>query len=285
MQLSPNEFQLLKRFLLEVSGIDIPENKQYLFKTRLGRFVADNGFHAFSEFYHTMRGPDGHSLIKPFVQSMTTHESSFFRDKHPFQLFKQKLLPDSAKVTHKEAVFMPVKLRILSAGCSKGQEPYSIAIQVHRWLQNQSDLKPSNIEITAVDISQKALNFAQEGTYSKLEMGNHISEEILEAYFERTGENWRIKDFIRSMITFKELNFSVPFSSSRKYNIIFCRNVIIYLESGLKRKVLRQFRQNIHPKGSLILGASENLINISSDFESRVVNNSVYYIPTSALKH
>lgn len=279
MEISEKEFVQLKKLLCRVSGIDIPSNKKYLFETRLSSFLLERGYECFSEFYHVLKADGQKALEKTFVQFMTTHESSFFRDSHPFQLLETKLLPKISARRKAEAVFMPARIRILSAGCSHGQEPYSIAMCVNKWRKKQADGNSTpEVTIAATDISQNVLERARQGCYTSLEVGSSLPEEYRRNYFISRDGHWEIAECIKQMVTYSELNLSEPFDFPGKFDIIFCRNVIIYFPLDVKQKVIKCFQKALHKEGLLILGASENLFNIQSDFESRSEGNTMVFV-------
>lgn len=280
MDITDKEFSLLKDLLCRISGIDIPPNKQYLFKTRLSNFLIERGFKDFSDFFNMLSTGDDAGLEKEFIQSMTTHESSFFRDRHPFSLLEKKLIPEIAARKIRDAVFMPVHIRILSAGCSRGQEAYSIAMCIDRWLKALPDghARPE-ITILAADISRKVLDRAAEGRYTELEVGTHIPPELKKEYFAKSGELWEIRDGIREMVSFSELNLSEAFESIGRFDIIFCRNVIIYFPLDLKTRIIKGFYNALNKGGALILGSSENLYKSHDDFNLCTAEEAMYFVP------
>ncbi|MFC1586387.1 CheR family methyltransferase [Fibrobacterota bacterium] len=280
IDITDEEFNLLKELLCRISGIDIPANKQYLFKTRLSSFLRDKGYKGFSEFYHVMNTARDGELERTFVQSMTTHESSFFRDRTPFALLEKRLLPEISAQRLKDAVFMPARIKILSAGCSYGQEAYSIAMCVAKWRKSQQeDGTISDVAIQATDISRRVLERAKKGHYTDLEMGNHMPEDFKKEYFIHGESHWEITDEIRQMVSFSEMNLSESFGNMGKFDIIFCRNVIIYFPIELKAKIVKGFFNALNKGGALILGSSENLYRSHEDFESCSGEGAMYFVP------
>jgi len=273
------EFSLLKEYLSGICGIDVPPEKRYLFQTRLSEFMQQEGLRSFSELYNRLTVGEDRKLQAQLVQAMTTHETSFFRDGHPFEVLRDRLLPEIAARRIAEARHLPPRIRILSTGCSSGQEPYSIAMCVHEWLETQNDLDQDNITILGVDISRRILGKASRGVYSDLEVGRYIPDRFKLRNMTKHGNEWQLANDIRRMVSFAEVNLAARFSYIGRFDIIFCRNVIIYFPSELKRSTLSQFHRLLHPGGALIMGASETIYNLSNDFEVTKYGKASYYVP------
>ena len=273
------EFNLLKDYLFKISGIEVPPNKRYLFNTRLIKLLEEEGFKSFSGFYTNLSANNDTVLQRKLVQAMTTHESSFFRDKHPYAALEKALLPGISKQRISEATFLAPRIRIFSAGCSLGQEPYSIAIYVKKWLAKQDVFTKNDVTILAGDISEKILTRAKRGIYTEKEIGNNFTAAVKKEFFTRHSSQWKINDEIKQMVRFTELNLSEPFHHLGKFDIIFCRNVIIYFPIDLKRKILKQFHSQLNSGGALIMGTSESLYNLSKDFSVQQAFDSTYYTP------
>ncbi len=279
IEITTLEFNLLKNYLFKISGIDVPPSKRYLFNTRLANLLEEEGFKNFSQFYTVLTTKKNTQLQRKLVQAMTTHESSFFRDQHPFSMLEKTLLPQISKQRISEARYLPPRLRILSAGCSLGQEPYSIAIYLDKWIESQDTYTRNDVTILAGDISEKILARAKKGVYTEKELGNKIPDEIRKDYLNKKQSKWEIKKKIKEMVRFAELNLSKPFKQLGKFDIIFCRNVIIYFPIDLKKEILKRFYSHLNKDGALIMGASESLYNLNDDFNAKQGYNSTYYIP------
>jgi chemotaxis protein methyltransferase CheR len=277
MDITDREFQLLKELLFNLSGIEIPEEKRYLFTTRLMDLLAHEKCSSFSDFYRKLTLPKSEQSCRLFVESMTTHESGFFRDGHPFRVFCENILPSVAKLRAQQARFLPPRLRILSAGASFGQEAYSIAICIHRWLSGQSVFLPENVSILGIDISSKAIERAKNGHYSDLEIGKNLSAYDRQQFFSKQGERWALSDEIKKMASFQQMSLDRSFSDLGKFDIIFCRNVIIYFPIDVRKRVVNQLHSALVPEGVLFLGSAESLFNISDLFTSVTVGETVYY--------
>jgi chemotaxis protein methyltransferase CheR len=278
IKITEQEFSLLREYLRRVSGIDIPASKRYLFETRLSHFLEVEGLKGFSDLYDRISQQDEKKLTDGLIQAMTTHESSFFRDSHPFNLLSRRLLPEAARRRQEESIYLPPRIRILSAGCSLGQEPYSIAICVRQWLSTQDRYSDADVTILAADISARALDLAREGTYTDMEIGRHIDTQIRETYFVSKGERWEVCPELKRMVSFARLNLTEPMRSLGKFDIVFCRNVIIDFPVSLKQSILEQVHGILHPHGVLIMGASESVYQLSEDFSVETDGPATYYV-------
>jgi len=277
--INDNEFGLLRSYLSSICGIEVPPEKRYLFETRLRSFLCRKEPRSFSQLYASLMRDENKLLQREFLEAMTTHESSFFRDAHPFDLFQQELLPRIAKRRVAEARYLPARIRVLSAGCSAGQEPYSIAMCIHEWLETQDDLGLSDVFLVGADVSPRALAKAGEGVYDDNEVGKFIPHRFRSKHLTRHGNQWRVSDDVRAMVNFTEINLAEPFAYIGRFDIIFCRNVIIYFSIDLKQRTLSQFRQTLNPGGALLLGASESVYTLSDEFTIVHDGQTTYYTP------
>ena len=275
--MSDKEFGLFKDHLFRESGIDVPDEKRYLFTTRLSGLLGREGCATFSELYRLLVSGQHSALKRQVIELMTTHESGFFRDDHPYHVVTDVLLPEVSKLRAKQAHFLPPRLRILSAGCSFGQEPYSLAMCVHRWLPTQSVYSQGDITIIGVDISEKAVERAKKGVFSEMEMGKHLTVEDRRTYFQKCKEHWQVCDAIRSMAVFQQVNLMEPFENLGKFDVIFCRNVLIYFSVEGRKTVIARLRRALEPHGFLFLGSAESLFNLSDEFTSHSSGPATYY--------
>jgi chemotaxis protein methyltransferase CheR len=215
------------------------------------------------------------TIEKRIIDQITTNETLFFRDSAPFEMLKYKILPDVVdRKTQKAFSSRPVSLRIWSAGCSTGQEVYSIAIALKEIL---FDLNKYNVMVLGTDISGMAITRASQGTYSQFEMDRGLTFERMEQYFIHEGDMWKIKDEIRAMATFKKMNLMQPFVGLGKFDIIFCRNVAIYFTIEDRKKLFRNIEDVLAADGYLIIGSTESLTGIALQFEPKRYLRSVFY--------
>ena len=275
MEIDQTEFRLWARYVYDISGISLEPAKSYLIESRLGPLLKEYACRTFRDLYQKSRMDGTKTIEKRIVDQITTNETFFFRDNAPFEMLKYKLLPDIVdRKTQKAFSNSPVVLRIWSAGCSTGQEVYSIAIALKEILV---DLNKYNLTVLGTDISGMAIVRASQGTYRQLEMDRGLTSERMEQYFVREGEAWRIKDEIRAMATFKKMNLMQPFAGLGKFDIIFCRNVAIYFTMDDRKKLFRHIEDVLAADGGLIIGSTESLTGIAPQFEPKRYLRSVFY--------
>lgn len=281
-QINDIEFSLLRGYLLKACGIDITPEKRYLFATRLGERLGDLDCGSFSELYNRLRQHNDPELRKRLVEAMTTHETAFFRDQHPFDNLSQRLLPELARRRAADSSLLTPRLRLLSVGCSTGEEPYSLAICLDTWLRGQSTFARDDVHIMAVDISRSVLERARHGVYSEDRLRG-MAASIRQDYLHRTPQGqWAIRQDVRALVTFCEANLAETLEHLGSFDIIFCRNVIIYFSVELKKTIIRQFHRMLNGGGVLVLGASENLYQLSDDYTTRHLERTTCYVKEGA---
>ncbi|HET8849545.1 MAG TPA: protein-glutamate O-methyltransferase CheR, partial [Marinobacter sp.] len=250
------EYEAFKTFLQDACGILLGENKQYLVKSRLRRILEDNTLNSLGELLERMKRSGRTSLRETVIDAMTTNETLWFRDNHPFRILQEKLLPEFAD----QKSVQP--LRIWSAACSTGQEPYSIAMIIEEFRR----LRPGrlrDVRITATDISKSVLEVARRGEYEMIAIGRGLSPERQKQFFTPSANGgWQIKPQLKTMVEFKELNLLERYMLG-KFHIIMCRNVLIYFSADLKKDILTRMHAALSPGGYLVLGASESLNGLS----------------------
>lgn len=276
MKLSDSEFQILHDFLQRETGIDVPEAKRYLFTTRLPELMQKENCRGFSELLVKLGARDP-SVVRATVEAMTTHESGFFREPHHFEALFGTLLPSMLERKAMHSSRVPSVLRILSAGCSFGQEAYTLAIRANHWIESASGADACDVSIVGIDVSERALERAREGSYTDLELGPHLPKEHRERYFTRKGDYWQLSPSIRSQVSFQYANLSQPLDMLGRFDVIFCRNVIIYFSADLKVAVLERLRSALEPEGALFIGAAESLYGVGVEFALRTCGQSSYY--------
>jgi chemotaxis protein methyltransferase CheR len=275
LEIDQTEFRLWARYIYDISSISLEPAKSYLIESRLGLLLKEYACRTFSDLYQKSKMDSTRTIEKRIIDQITTNETFFFRDNAPFEMLKYKLLPDIVdRKTQKAFSNSPIALRIWSAGCSTGQEVYSIAIALKEILVN---LEKYNVTVLGTDISGMAIAQASQGTYRQLEMDRGLTSERMEQYFVREGEAWRIKDEIRAMATFKKMNLMQPFVGLGKFDIIFCRNVAIYFTMDDRKKLFRHIEDVLAADGGLIIGSTESLTGIAPQFEPKRYLRSVFY--------
>ncbi|MDY6798311.1 MAG: protein-glutamate O-methyltransferase CheR [Pseudomonadota bacterium] len=258
-EITPQEYEAFKSFLQDACGILLGDNKQYLVKSRLWRILEENQLNSLGELLERMRRPGRSTLKEVVTDAMTTNETLWFRDNHPFRILSEKLLPEFVRQKK-------TSLRIWSAACSSGQEPYSTAMVIEEF-RRQCPGQIGDVRITATDISKSVLEVARRGEYEMIAIGRGLSPERQQQFFTpATNGGWQIKPQIRNMVEFKELNLLERYMLG-KFDLVMCRNVLIYFSADLKRDILKRIHATLNPGGYLILGASESLNGLSDLYE------------------
>jgi len=252
------EFETLRTFLKAKSGLALTADKRYLVESRLGTVCTKFKLDSLSRLVLEIRNGRMPALEKAVVEAMTTNETFFFRDKVPFDIFQEKLLPRYLKDRAASR-----RLRIWCAAASTGQEPYSLAMLIN---EASSRLAGWQVEIVASDISTEVLQKAKAGLYNQFEVQRGLPPALLAKYFTQVGDNWQISQQIRSMVDYREVNLIQDFSRLGQFDIIYCRNVLIYFDLPTKVEVFGRLAKALAPDGTLLLGASETVIGVSDAF-------------------
>jgi chemotaxis protein methyltransferase CheR len=273
-QLTDAEFKQLREYIEKSCGISLGDEKAYLVENRLVGLLTDTGSATFSELYKKAISEPGLGLRDKIVDAMTTNETSWFRDLYPFDILEKVIFKQFAD---EMAAGKRQKIRIWCAASSTGQEPYGIAMALHEFCRKNSVLPLANTEIIATDISPSVLFLAIAGRYDQIAMSRGMPQEIRDRYFTSSGKVWVLSDKIRKMITFKKLNLQDDFRSFGKFDILFCRNVLIYFSDSFKRDLFNRFAAVMNPDGYFFLGASESASNYSDKFTMLTNNKHIYY--------
>ncbi len=255
--MKPDDFQFITQMLKKQSGIIIGEDKLYLLETRLMPVARVNGKSSIEELIAALRGGDA-ELVKAVVEAMTTNETFFFRDSTPFTQFKEVVLPQLLETRAKTK-----KIRIWCAACSSGQEPYSLAMI----LDEVSAKMPGwNVEIIGTDLSLDILKKALVASYTQFEVQRGLPIQYLIKHFVKDGDTWALSDKIKSKVTFKQLNLLNDFTSLGTFDVVFCRNVLIYFDLETKRDILSRIAARMSPDACLFLGGAETVLGVSDAF-------------------
>jgi chemotaxis protein methyltransferase CheR len=255
---TPFDYDFLRALLKQRSGLDLSADKQYLVESRLLPLARKAGLPGIAELVQKMRGGGAGALTTEVVEAMTTNETFFFRDKVPFDHLRDTILPAMLQ-SHASRK----SLRIWSAACSTGQEPYSIAMLLKERAQALSGWR---VEIVATDLSQEVLEKSRSGIYSQFEVQRGLPIQLLVKYFTQIGELWQLNSEIRGMVQHKQLNLLQDFSHLGKFDVIFCRNVLIYFDQETKINTFDRIAKLMEPDGMLMLGAAESVIGITNAF-------------------
>jgi chemotaxis protein methyltransferase CheR len=254
---TPLDYEFLRKLLKERSGLDLSSDKQYLVESRLIPLARRAGMPGIAELVAKIKaGSD--ALTSQVVEAMTTNETFFFRDKIPFDHLREAILPALAQARASRRA-----LRIWCAASSTGQEPYSIAMCVKEF----AGLSGWRVEIVATDLSQEVLEKSKAGIYSQFEVQRGLPIHMLVKYFTQTGDLWQLNADIRAMVQHRQLNLLQDFSHLGTFDLIFCRNVLIYFDQDTKVGIFDRLARMLESDGVLALGAAESVVGISDAFK------------------
>jgi chemotaxis protein methyltransferase CheR len=273
--LSTADYEFVQRLLLERAAIRISVEQEYLVRSRLEPVAKRAGLSDLTALVEQLRREPYGALHSEVVEAMTTNETSFFRDVHPFETLRNVILPEV--IARKGA---DKTLRIWSAACASGQEPYSLAML----LNETPTLADFRIQIIATDLARPILAKAQQGSYNSLEVGRGLPARLLARYFERVGTAFQVSTQLRSMIEWRQLNLAAPWPPLPIFDIVFIRNVLIYFPQTTIETVLKNIRKTLHPQGYLFLGTTENMLGMSAGFETVTKGKTMFYRPSGPRK-
>jgi chemotaxis protein methyltransferase CheR len=255
---TPPDYEYLRKLLKDQSGLDLSADKQYLIESRLLPLARKAGLAGIPELVQKMKGGSA-SLVTQVVEAMTTNETFFFRDKIPFDHFRDSIMPEilQARTGRKS-------IRIWCAAGSTGQEPYSLAMCLK---EMSAALTGWRVEILTTDLSQEVLEKSRAGIYSQFEVQRGLPIQLLVKYFKQTGEFWQINADIRAMVQHRQLNLLHDFSQLGAFDVIFCRNVLIYFDQDTKVNIFNRLAKAMEPDGFLVLGAAETVVGLTDVFK------------------
>lgn len=257
--IAEQDYQLFRDYIKNASGIVLGDNKKYLVTTRLEKLMARYGNQTVGGLIDQMKADD--AFRRQIMDEMTTTERTWFRDNYPFDILKEKILPEIATV-------QPQEIRIWSAGCSTGQEPYSISIAVDEYLERRPDALPVDvIQIVATELSPKLLKIAENGIFEHIEPVKGLSADRKQRYFDEVDGGWEIVKAIRDRVLFRQYDLKENYTALGLFDIIYCRNVLIYFSSETRKDMLTRMARALKPGGYLVPGASETIVDYSQDFE------------------
>nr|WP_249809128.1 protein-glutamate O-methyltransferase CheR [Bradyrhizobium sp. 137] len=257
----------MRKFLKDNSGLDLSADKQYLIESRLLPLARKAGFSGIAELVQKLQA-GSRPLITDVVEAMTTNETFFFRDKVPFDHFRDTIMPEVIKARAGRR-----SVRIWCAAGSTGQEPYSLAMCLK---EMGAALTGWRIEIIATDLSQEVLEKAKAGVYSQFEVQRGLPIQMLVKYFKQTGETWQINPELRAMIQHRQLNLLHDFAQLGTFDVIFCRNVLIYFDQDTKINIFNRLARQIEPDGFLVLGAAETVVGLTDTFRPIAERRGLY---------
>ncbi len=273
--MSPEDYTYITKFLLDTTGLSLGENKEYLLEARLLPIAQAHGMNGIQELVLSLKSQLDQGLKKEVMEVMTTNESSFFRDKRPFDEFTELIMPDL--IAKQRAT---KKLRIWCAASSNGQEPYSIVMALR---ENFPELIDWNIQIVGTDLCTKALERAEAGIYSQFEVQRGLPVQLLMKYFEQCDQGWKINSDLGVSLQWKHLNLLEDFKHLGMFDVVFCRNVLIYFEPEMKKNILDRIRNQMNSSGVLLLGAAETVLGISDHYvKPSSCQSAIYHVTEQA---
>lgn len=276
--MTPDDFDYLRKMLRERSGLMLAAEKQYLAESRLLPVARKFGIASLGDLVQQLRAMPLSPLSVATVEAMTTNETFFFRDKLPFDHFRDTILP--ALTTGRDR---DKRIRIWCAAASTGQEPYSLGIIIKELIAKDPALGAYRFDILATDLSGEVLERARNGIYSQFEVQRGLPIQLLLKYFTQVGESWQIAPELRAMVQFRTLNLLNDFSPLGRFDVVFCRNVLIYFDQPTKIGVLKRLSRQIADDGYLALGAAETVVGLTDAFKPLTEKRGLY-VPNPAAR-
>ena len=268
--MKPGDFEFISTFLKDRSGLVLTEDKAYLLESRLMPVARKNSMTGLDELIAAVRSGANKDLLVDVTEAMTTNESFFFRDNKPFDLFRDFVLPNLLEVRADKKSF-----RIFCAAASSGQEPYSLAMILR---EQGAKLAGWRHEIVGTDISTEILEKAESGLYSQFEVQRGLPIQMLVKYFTQQEEQWQINQDIRNMVKYKEYNLLGDLRPLGQFDVVFCRNVLIYFDRDTKSRVLEGIAELMPEHGTMFLGGAETVLGISDRFKPVQGQRGVYSV-------
>jgi chemotaxis protein methyltransferase CheR len=256
--MTPLDYEYLRKLLKDRSGLMLSADKQYLVESRLAPVTRKHGLTSLGELVAKIKGGN-EDLTVDVVEAMTTNESFFFRDKIPFEHFRDAIMPHLMTARARER-----RIRIWCAAASTGQEPYSLAMMVK---EMKDKLGGWRVEILGTDISVDVLEKAKAGVYSQFEVQRGLPIQMLVKYFSQAGDTWQIAPDIRAMVQYRQHNLLAEFAGFGRFDVVFCRNVLIYFDQATKSSVLNRIARQLDSDSYLVLGAAETVVGLSDAFK------------------
>lgn len=265
-EISDADFKLVRDLIYRESAISIESDMKYLVESRLTSLARKSKYDGMNQLLAALRQGRDKQLSVQVVEAMTTNETSFFRDSHPFETLCNDVLPAIA-ASHSD------QINIWCAACSTGQEPYTIAMSILEYCPQLEN----RINIKGTDISTEVLNKAAAGRYNRLEINRGLPMQLLTKYFIQQGLSWEVSPKLREMVSFEQLNLIRDWSGLPRMDIIFLRNVLIYFDPDVKSRILQNTSKVLKPGGCLFLGLSETTLNLNTNYQRVTTDRSHYY--------
>ena len=269
MPLAAEDIGYIRNFVRSRSAI-VLDNKEYLIETRLETLAATEGFGGLMNLMKALREEnEPQTLHRKVLDALTTNETLFFRDVHPFEALRTRVIPELMERNQPAR-----QLRIWSAACSAGQEPLSIAMLLRQHFPQTADWR---VELLATDLSDEMLEQARRGCYSQIEVNRGLPANYLVRFFEDRGSHWQAAPEIRRMVRYEPFTLIHPWKERSPFDLILVRNVMIYFEVDVKREILARLWRSLAPGGYLLLGAAETVAGLSEEFELALIGRTAFY--------
>lgn len=269
MPISDTDFSFVRDLVYQQTAIVLEKEKNYLVEARLSPLARRHGFPSLNEMIAQMRSQPTNGLRWSAVEAMTTNETSFFRDVHPFDLLKKHVLPELIK---RRATLR--QLNLWCAAAASGQEPYTVLMVIR---ENFPELLNWKLTFVASDISKEMLDRCREGCFSQLEVNRGLPAPLLVKYFQKIGTEWQIKEDLRRMVDFRQLNLAQSWPPFPAMDVIFMRNVLIYFDIETKKTILARARKTLKADGYLFLGGAETTLNLDDSFKRVQIDKTACY--------
>ncbi|MFT5080182.1 MAG: chemotaxis protein methyltransferase CheR [Planctomycetota bacterium] len=273
MNITKLDFDYVRNIVRKKSAILLDDNKEYLVEMRLSALAQKEGIDDVKSLISDVRENGNVKLRDLMVEAMTTNETSFFRDRHPFDVMREKIIPEMMEKRASSRT-----LKVWCGAASTGQEPYSLAILLHDCMPHISSW---DVKITATDISPEVLEKAENGLYTQHEVGRGLPVTMLVKNFNRKGLEWQVKDHLKALVDYRRFNLVEPWVGLPKFDIIFMRNVLIYFDTDVKKQILTNALKYLAPDGYLFLGGSETLLGLGLDYQRENLGPVSAYCPTT----
>ncbi|HTY66543.1 MAG TPA: protein-glutamate O-methyltransferase [Alphaproteobacteria bacterium] len=268
--MKPEDFTYFCKLILDRTGLVLGSDKTYLIESRLTPVARKHKLPGLDALATALRQGRDATLLRDFTDALMTNESFFFRDGKPFEQFRQVVLPRlmTSRAQQKHC-------RIWSAACSTGQEPYTLAMILK---EEAAKLAGWKFEIVGTDISQEALNRARDGIYTQFEVQRGLPIQLLVKYFKQDGDKWQIASELRAMVQYREFNLLEELTSLGRFDVVFCRNVLIYFDQAAKSAILERISRALPADGLLYLGGAETVLGVSDRFEPLAGHRGIYAV-------
>lgn len=272
LKLDKNDFELLRKQIYCMCGLTISDGKEYLIQHRFKFLYKSRNCRSWGEFYKLLVSGDI-QFKEDAISAISTHETSFFRDNHPFNSIRNKVLPELLKNRKPGA-----KIKIWCAASSTGQEPYSLSMLIHEWARTvgRGKISPDDFSILATDISGSVIERAKDGFFSNLEKSRGLPSGY-DKYFEKSRRGWQVQPSVQSLVTFKKFNLLESFRPLGFFDFIMCRNVLIYFDDPTKVDIVHRIHDMLPDKGYLLLGATETLAGHTDRFSTEHMGAVILY--------